>query len=106
MPAALAAQRPLDARAQTPARDSWFGEDKLQHTFASASVVLFAYGGARLASIDNSAALKIAIVSGALTGLWKEWRDRRSGKHFSARDLVWDAVGIGASAFLVSHARE
>ena len=86
--------------------DPWFGEDKLQHAFASLTVVAFAYGGSRTATLEHSPALAVAITAGAFTGVWKEWRDRKAGKPFSARDLLWDALGIGAGAVLMSQARE
>ena len=86
--------------------DRWLAEDKLQHAFASLTVVVFAYAGSRVVTLNSSPALTVAVSAGAVTGVCKELRDKKSGKPFRARDLVWDAVGIGASALLVSQARE
>jgi uncharacterized protein YfiM (DUF2279 family) len=90
----------------TPHTDAWFGEDKLKHAFASLALVGFAHAGARVATLDGTPAVTFAVSAATATGLWKEWRDRRTGTSFSARDLVWDALGIGVGALLVAQTRE
>ena len=76
-----------------PPADAWWGEDKVQHFVASAAVTTMAYGAARV-PLDSDEAIVAAIGTAALAGLWKEWRDLRSGGPFSFRDLVYDALGI------------
>ncbi len=95
------------APAQRPQRapDRWFAEDKARHMLTSMAVVGFAHSGARIVSLEGNDAVVAAVAGAALTGIWKEFHDRSVGKPFSLRDLVWDAVGIGLGAVLVSHAR-
>jgi uncharacterized protein YfiM (DUF2279 family) len=90
--------------AQAPA-DRWFGDDKLRHFFLSFAAANLAFGTARLAGLDRDAALPAALGTGALAGLGKEIDDARRGWHFSARDLVWDAAGLAASALLLREVR-
>jgi uncharacterized protein YfiM (DUF2279 family) len=90
---------------QRPA-DAWFGQDKLMHAFMSTAVVGFASAGARTVGLNRSESFVIGVSSGALAGLWKEWHDRRIGRPFSFRDLVWDAIGITAGAIIVDNVRE
>ena len=82
LPADLAASIPhAGARVQEP--DRWFAQDKVLHFTAS---------------------LGAAAIVGA-AGLWKEWRDRRRGAGFSARDLVWDGLGIVAGLAVAANTR-
>ena len=84
--------------------DEWLAEDKVKHMMMSTALVGFAHAGSRIL-IDARPALVAAAASGVAAGIWKEWRDRRSGRPFSARDLVWDALGIGIGLALVTKAR-
>jgi uncharacterized protein YfiM (DUF2279 family) len=86
--------------------DAWFGQDKLKHAFMSTAVVGFASAGARTVGLNTSESFVIGVSAGALAGLWKEWHDRRIGRPFSYRDLVWDAIGITAGAIIVDNVRE
>ena len=87
-----------------PPPDAWLAEDKVKHMMMSTAVVGFAHGGSRMV-MEARPALVAAAVSGVAAGIWKEWRDRRIGRSFSARDLVWDALGIGIGLALVTKAR-
>ncbi|MEX2284444.1 MAG: hypothetical protein WEE89_18285 [Gemmatimonadota bacterium] len=86
--------------------DEWFAQDKLQHAFMSMAVVGFAHAGARLVGIEKTGAVVVGVSSSAISGLWKEWHDRRIGRPFSYRDLVWDALGIAAGALVMDNVRE
>ena len=86
------------------ARDRWFGEDKLKHLFTSTAVVGFGHATARTV-VSSEEAVIPAVLGGVAAGLWKEWYDRRRGRPFSGRDLLYDAVGVALGAALVSRAR-
>jgi uncharacterized protein YfiM (DUF2279 family) len=86
--------------------DAWFGQDKLQHAFMSMAVVGFAHAGARLVGIEKNGAVVVGVSSSAASGIWKEWHDRRIGRPFSYRDLLWDVIGIAAGALVVNNVRE
>jgi uncharacterized protein YfiM (DUF2279 family) len=102
----LALTLSTQAPPQTPReRDRWLAEDKLRHAFASMAVVGFAHAGARVVGIDGTPAVLIGISTSAAAGIWKELHDRRSGRVFSLKDLVWDAMGITLGAVLVANVR-
>lgn len=71
------------ARAAT---DAWLAADKLMHFHMSYATTAFAFGVTRDATASVAAA--------AAAGIFKEVYDKRAGKPFSGRDLVWDAAGI------------
>ena len=99
LPAGLGAQA---ARAKTP--DPWFGPDKVQHFFVSMFLQSFTYSALRATKVNHQSSLAGATVTSAAFGIGKEMRDRRI-THLSARDLVWDAGGIGTATLLIGHAR-
>jgi uncharacterized protein YfiM (DUF2279 family) len=74
-------------------RDAWFGADKFKHFAMSYAVTAFAFAGAR-SLFDDDPSLALAVAAGSTAGLLKEVYDRRHGKPFSGRDLVWDAAGV------------
>ena len=91
-----AAQRvavPAEAQVVSRPGDPWLGEDKVQHFVASAGATTLAFGAARIA-LDHESAVIAGIGVGAVAGLLKEVHDRRIGRIFSWRDLLYDAAGI------------
>jgi len=88
-----------------PAPDRWFGEDKLRHFFLSFAAIGTAYAAARTAGLEPGPARAAAAAATAAAGVWKEHRDRRAGSRFSAKDLVWDGLGLGAGLALTAHVR-
>jgi uncharacterized protein YfiM (DUF2279 family) len=102
MPAPVAAL----ARAPTrgPPADSWLGEDKFRHFWASYVVTSFGFAAAVAAGQDDDTALLVGIGAGATAGVAKELHDRRR-TFFSRRDLVADALGITAAYFLLREIR-
>lgn len=80
-----------------PARPS-VAPDKLKHFFLSAFVQSVSYSALRLARVDHDGALVTASAATVAVGIGKEVYDRRSGRAFDARDLVWDLAGAGAAA--------
>jgi uncharacterized protein YfiM (DUF2279 family) len=84
-----------------PPGDRWFGADKIKHFFMSAMVQSTAFSAARAAGLQRGNAQAIGGVSTMGVALWKEMYDRRTGRGFSVKDLVWDAAGgVGAAALL------
>jgi uncharacterized protein YfiM (DUF2279 family) len=90
--------------AQQPA-DAWLGSDKFRHFWMSYATAAFTFAGARAAGLDADAALMVALPAAGAAGVGKEVRDRRRGGIFSVRDLVADALGIGAAYFLLREVR-
>jgi uncharacterized protein YfiM (DUF2279 family) len=91
--------------AQGPARDPWFSQDKSRHAAMSFATAGFTYAGGRTIGLDHDTALPAALGVATLAGIGKEISDRRKGRRASYRDLVWDAVGIGASMLLLRSVR-
>jgi uncharacterized protein YfiM (DUF2279 family) len=85
--------------------DAWLGSDKFQHFWLSYATAAFTFAGVRSASGDSGTALWIALPVAAAAGVGKEVHDRRRGGIFSMRDLVADALGIGAAYFLLREVR-
>ena len=103
----LLAPIPLSAqRAKAPSRDPFFGPDKVQHFFVSAFLQSITYSALRATKASHQSSLAGATVTSALFGLGKEVKDKRgTSQLFSARDLVWDAGGIGTATLLIGHTR-
>jgi len=85
--------------------DRWFAQDKLLHFTASFGGFNLAYGALRTAQLGREPAMVGAAAIVGAAGLWKEWRDRRRGAGFSARDLVWDGLGIVAGLAVAANTR-
>jgi uncharacterized protein YfiM (DUF2279 family) len=88
-----------------PPRDSWFGTDKVKHFFMSAFVQSATFSVARAAGASHTGAQTIGGVVTGVIGVGREVHDRRVGKIFSVRDLVWDAAGATAAAVVLRRAR-
>ena len=88
-----------------PPRDSWFGTDKVKHFFMSALVQSASFSAARAAGASNSSAQLMGGVVTAAFGIGREVHDRRVGKIFSGKDLVWDAAGGVSAAVLLRRTR-
>jgi putative lipoprotein len=81
--------------------DAWLGPDKFRHFWMSYAATAAGFAAARAADQDHDAALAVGITLSALAGIGKEIADRRSYGLFSVRDVVADALGIGAAYFLL-----
>jgi len=85
----------------TPASaDDWWGRDKALHLSVSLGLGGSAYGGLWLLG-DDRPAVKLALAwsLAMLPGLAKElYDDGQVGNRFSARDLLWNAVGAAVGA--------
>ena len=89
--------------AQTaPAREGWFGVDKIKHFFISAFVTSVSFSAFQAAGANRRTALTGALGVTAAAGIGRELHDRRKKNSFSYRDLIWDAVGAGAAAAMLT----
>jgi uncharacterized protein YfiM (DUF2279 family) len=77
----------------------------VKHFFVSAFVQSAAFSAARAAGMPNSRAQTVAGVTTGVIGIGREVYDRRHGRIFSAKDLVWDAAGGLAAASLLRRTR-
>lgn len=85
-------------------RDPWPGADKAKHFLLSAFVHSATFSASRLVtSRANAQAAGGAAVLAA--GIFKEWRDRGAGRHFSVADIVAGAAGGVAAAALLNGTR-
>jgi uncharacterized protein YfiM (DUF2279 family) len=92
-----------DNRESLPAQDGWLSEDKFKHLAFSYMITARTFGAARLVT-DHDASVGIAALSGLVAGVGKEIYDRkRSGP--SARDFLWDAIGISAAVLIARETR-
>lgn len=90
---------------RAPAADAWIGPDKAQHFWVSYAAAAFVFAAAVAGDADRDLALGVAAGSAFALGLAKEFDDVRRGRIFSVRDLVADALGIGAAYFLLREVR-
>lgn len=90
----------LALQAQPPA-DRWFSSDKIKHFFLAAFVQSVSYSALRATQLGHQSSLVGATAGTAAVSIGKELVDARRTGHFSRRDLVWDAAGMGASTLLL-----
>lgn len=100
-----AATRGGPPQASWSQEDRWFAQDKLLHFTASFGGFNLAYGALRTVQLGREPAMIGAAAVVGAAGLWKEWRDRRRGGPFSARDLAWDGLGILAGLAVAANTR-
>jgi uncharacterized protein YfiM (DUF2279 family) len=80
--------------------DLWFSGDKVLHFGISLCVGFSIYSVYFVATRNDMGAKCISITSAVLLGLIKEYYDWRVKKHFSYKDLAWDAIGASMGALL------
>ena len=84
-------------------RDSWLGEDKIEHLFVSAMIAGFGFFAMRepIGCSENISLLVAAsVATGA--GIGKEYYDsQRQRGVASDKDLVADILGMGILIFLI-----
>lgn len=86
--------------------DRLFGEDKLQHFFASFIATSLAGAGARLAGADHHTSLVVGAGTGAAIGVAKELSDARNPRDTaSLLDLAWDLGGVGFATVVAAQAK-
>jgi uncharacterized protein YfiM (DUF2279 family) len=96
MIAAIALAIVLDTTRAKP-KDAWVGQDKFQHAGMSYAITSFAFAGT-----SNEGA---AIASASVIGILKEVYDRKNGRPFSIKDLLWDAAGIALGYVVIKQTR-
>ncbi len=87
------------------ARDPWLGFDKVQHvTFSFLGTLGNQYVLVNKLDVAEPDALPVSIAVTATIGLGKEVYDKKRGprRHFSYRDLLADAVGIGLATLVIA----
>ena len=89
---------PLAASAQSAQTvynpDPWFGRDKALHFGVSVGLSAAGYGlGAALAPESKWVPLATGAGLSLSLGIGKEVFDQLQGRHFSWKDLTWDALG-------------
>ncbi len=93
---AISLRLPGGPAVQAPSPDRWLGPDKIKHFALSAFVQGVGYAALRGVGAEHRLALAGASVGTAVVGVGREVYDRREGRIFSRRDLVWDAAGAAA----------
>lgn len=96
----------LDPRCLTPdpdprPPDRWFARDKVRHFGSSAAIQTMGYGILTVVGWHRTQALVGAALVTASAGIGKEVWDGRGHGTASARDLVWDGLGLVAGSGLV-----
>jgi putative lipoprotein len=86
-----------------PARDSWFGPDKVKHFFVAAFVESVAFAGLEALGTDRNTAIPAAISASIAVSVGREVHDRRTKGLFSVKDLTFDALGAAAAFLLIRH---
>lgn len=87
-------------------RDGWFAEDKWRHLFTSFAVTTLAVSAARTAGMERETSVWVGASVGFGAGVAKEIADLRTpGASPSAKDLFWDAAGVGAGVAVVVRGR-
>jgi hypothetical protein len=71
----------------------------------SFALMSFGYASARTIGISHDPAIPFAALGSFAIGIAKEVNDKRTGRDFSLRDLVADAVGVGIGSLLASRTR-
>ena len=84
-------------------RDPWFGPDKIKHFLLAAFTQSVAHSALRLAGASRDVSLVGASATAAAASILKEVYDKRQGRIFSPRDLVWDAAGAGSATIVLRH---
>ena len=84
--------------------DSWIGRDKAKHVLVSAMVHSVAFSATRIVA-DRQPAQAVGAAAVVSVGLLKEIADRKAGRQFSVRDLLWGIAGGAASAALLNGSR-
>ena len=81
--------------------DRWFARDKVRHFGSSAAIQLMGYGILTIVGVHRTQALIGAALVTASAGIGKEVWDGQGHGTASARDLVWDGLGLVAGSGLV-----
>jgi putative lipoprotein len=105
MIAALTLALTLSAASPAPPKDAWFGADKVKHFLMSALVQSTAFSISRMSGGSRTLNQTVGGAATIIVGFGKEVHDRRVGKPFSFRDLVWDGLGALAAAALLNGTR-
>jgi len=84
-------------------RDEWLGRDKAMHLITSMAIVGIGYYTAYYwAGEGHSCSTAVGIGVSLCAGIGREIWDgtMKTPRHFSYKDLVWDAIGIGLGVLI------
>jgi uncharacterized protein YfiM (DUF2279 family) len=93
------------ANAHAQSVDAWLGADKFTHAAMSWAGAAFTFAAMRSVGAERDTSLEVAVPVALAAGAAKELFDHRRGGRFSVRDLVADAVGVGAAYFFLREVR-
>jgi len=83
--------------------DRWTSFDKVQHlSFSCLWVLSVQYVLVNKSGYREAEAYPVALSTGVLLGLGKEWYDKhRPNGYFSKRDLLADGVGLALASLII-----
>lgn len=83
--------------------DRWTSFDKVQHlSFSCLWMLSVQYVLVNKGEFDEAEAYPVALSTGVLLGLGKEWYDKhRPNGYFSRRDLFADGVGLALASLII-----
>jgi uncharacterized protein YfiM (DUF2279 family) len=84
-------------------RDSFIGLDKPKHFLLSFFIESAGFASFQAAGAGRKSAAISATTLTAMIGVGREIHDRKTKGLFSAGDLLWDALGVGAAAVMLRH---
>lgn len=93
------------AQAQHQTVDPLVGPDKVKHFLMAGFVQSLTFATLELAGAHRSAARAGGISAAAIISVGRELHDRRVGKGFSFKDLLWDGIGISAALLVINKTR-
>ena len=93
------------AQAQHKKVDPWLGPDKPKHFLMAGFVESLTFAGLELAGANRSASRAGGISAAAVVSFGREFHDRRVGKGFSLKDLLWDGLGMSAALLVINKTR-
>ncbi len=86
---------------KTPICDSWIGEDKLYHFVVSSFMTgAFYHLFYCKMNLKHSKAVYFSVGTVISTGIFKELWDKKKGRFFSYKDMVFNLAGITAGYFI------
>ena len=98
----LGAQTASAQASSTKPKDAAFGPDKLKHFFIAGFVESIAFAGLQASGTNRNTARSGALAAVVGASIGRELHDRKTKGLFSIPDLVWDALGAGATLLILN----
>ena len=93
------------AQAQHKSVDPWIGPDKPKHFLMAGFVESLTFASLELAGANRSPARLGGMTAAAIVSVGREIHDRKVGKGFSLKDLLWDGLGMSAALLVINKTR-